>query len=124
MLLIALFVLGMILSIFGIYLVVAYSKKIWPFKPTLQEMKKQQALRAAGVPDAPPVSSGWITVILVIFILIFIIFAVFGLYLTVMRYKLVGQALEKGDTGTALALSSPEIGSGINKALSSLYGRY
>lgn len=66
-------------------------------------MQQQRPRQTAGKPML-----WWILAILAIIVVV---------YLTYTRYRLVGDAISKGDTTSTLALLTPEIGRGLGALL-------
>lgn len=60
------------------------------------------------------------TMLMGLFTVIFMIMFAVGMYYSIKmsteRYKIAGQAIEKGDKGTAAAVLAPEIGEGVGYA--------
>ena len=107
-----------LLLVLSIYLVVAYQKKLWPFKPK----KSKNVSSAMGQLDRydgsteTKISVGAI-IVMVLFIILFIVLMIIGIRLTIMRYQIAGEAMKQGNTGVALGALAPEIGAGIGSAI-------
>lgn len=57
------------------------------------------------------------TIIALIFLAAFFAIAYIGMKMTIIRYKLIGEAMKSGNTGIAGGLMLPEVGAGINYLL-------
>ena len=92
-------------TILGGYLFHAQSKKKWPFS-----VKKDD--RAAALKTSE--EDGKLSSAAVIFIVIAVLLVIgVSVYLTILRYKIVGSALEHNQGGVAAAALAPEIGAGV-----------
>jgi len=101
--------LALILA-FMIYLIIARSKNLWPFQ--------QKVVDELGDPVDPDGNTNtqtpWWMIVLFIFVGLLILAGLAaGIYMTVLRYKLIGKALKSGHTGTAAMLAAPELGQGV-----------
>lgn len=117
---VVLFILALTFLATGVYTTIAwFSKpKLWPFKKHNKDKQRSLSYRDADGDDYKP-STGSNVVVVLIGIILFIFFVVamyFGIKMTMMRYKIAGDAIKQGNTGVAAAALAPEIGEGIGAA--------
>ena len=115
-----LFLLSLVFLLTGVYIAIAwFSKpKLWPFKKHNKSKDKQHSLSYADTDKIdssnPSTGSSVVAVIIVIiFIIFFIVAMYFGIKMSMMRYKIAGEAIKQGNTGVALGALAPEIGEGV-----------
>lgn len=103
-----------LLLVLSIYLVVAYQKKLWPFKPKKPTTPSNAMMsQTRGGNDEHTKLGVGAIIVIVLFIILFGVLMVIGIRLTIMRYQIAGEAIKQGNTGVALGALAPEIGSGI-----------
>ena len=102
--------------IISFYLIYAYNRKEWPFakeKKSKDPEEQDSAIFYDVKPEEPakPLPT-WVAVL---FILFFIIIFVVSIYTTILRYRIAGQALAKGNVGIGMAALAPEMGEGARR---------
>lgn len=99
----------------------------WPFKSDDTHDKKQHDITQHSQPeDKRPATKfmdgAGVVIITVLVIGLFIVLIYYSIKLDMKRYQIAGDAIQKGNTGVAVAALAPEIGTGIGDVFGGITG--
>ena len=101
--------------VLGGYLFHAQANELWPFSnPEPKPEPTEDSSAAAAEEEVSTPLPTWAIVLIVLLVLALI---TVGVYITILRYKIVGEALRQHQGGVAVAALSPEIGSGVGSII-------
>jgi len=105
------YIIILLLAIIIIELYLLINKNILDFKPTLRTTE-----------DGTTTTNNNTVAIIILVLFLGTVLVIVGvsMYLSIKRYQLMGKAIAQGNTGTAIALAAPEIGSGIGSIFGGL----
>lgn len=106
------FYLFLILAIIG--LIVGIDSFV---KHKKNETKNKTTFNNAPANNTNQQMSAGMTIFVIILFIGFVALAIVGIWVSLKRYQLASEAIEKGDTGTAIAALSPEIGEGVGSVI-------